>query len=129
MPLADYKNPTGEGYIDPDGSWAENATDLLQCGFLHMCGCGTPEDNLRYVHGGLLYIENYFENVEKKEPTHTQSFFYYWADREGFTEHGIGLPGWLTDKGKHLLALLHEWICTEIATDIVEEITEKEHHE
>lgn len=34
-------------------------------------------------------------------------FFWYWADEKGLIEHGGSVPGWLTDKGRMVLELLH----------------------
>lgn len=35
-------------------------------------------------------------------------FFFYWASDRQLTEHGGAVPGWLTEKGKTLLADLKE---------------------
>ena len=131
MPLSDYACAKG-GYTDPDGCcWSEDATSLLQCGIIRMCGCGDPESNLRYIQRGLeivairadCFVNGHIDwnaltlsatDMRARENSHfcsdvAKDFFYYWADKEGYTEHGTALPGWLTDKGKHLLDLLQEW--------------------
>ncbi len=115
----------GGGFEDSDGLYHEDATDLIQCGLLGLCGCGGPEDNLSYILAGLALIDEqipdlkgaldeWWEGHKARIADHFKSpegeyFFYYWADKEGLTDHGGSVPGWLTDKGRALLSLLREW--------------------
>jgi hypothetical protein len=107
----------GGGYKDPEGCWHEDATSLLQAGLLRFCGCGRAEDNLRYILRGLEMVATYAtgtpdyseRSCEVFGASEAEYFFYYWADKEGLTEHGGTVPGWLTEKGKTLLAMLREW--------------------
>ena len=125
--LDDYKtdpeNPTD--FIDADGCCHDDPGDLLQTALLRFCGCGSPEDNLIYVLGGMTLAEEkgpdgyeafsaWWHDKEKREIAHFGSeaaarFFHYWLDKEHLTEHGSALPGWLSKRGKSLLVLLREW--------------------
>ncbi len=110
----------GGGYEDAAGCWYEDAESLVQCGVLGMCGCGSPEANLRYVYEGLKLVcesrgntpftEWFNDHCARSLALHggelPMSFFHYWLDKEGYVEHGGCLPGWLTVKGEELLALL-----------------------
>ena len=121
MGLADYKSGDGYSYKD---CWHDDAESLIQVGILGFCGCGDPEGNLRYVLGGLRLIDEQCPESEAHGmwyPGHADrvrtyfvsaaaaDFFYYWCDEKGLTEHGVGIPGWLTDEGHELLSLLEEW--------------------
>jgi hypothetical protein len=121
--LAEYK--TDFGYEDEKCAYYEDAFGLLQCGILGFCGCGAGEENLLYVLRGLELIDEKGpasheewriwwdgHNARVKEHFKTseaQYFFFYWCDKEDFTEHGGSVPGWLTDKGHNVLAMLREW--------------------
>jgi len=124
--LADYI-VNGE-FVDGAGCFHATAGDLLQAGLLGFCCCGMPDENLRYVLGGLELIESlrsspqgkvewsaWWEEHKARELRHFGSeraayFFYYWcSDPAKLTEHGSGVPGWLTEKGKAMLDLLREW--------------------
>ena len=128
-----YKNNNG-GYSDgPDNVHHDSATDLLQCGILGFCGCGRPEENLLYVLGGLELIEElhtslrehdawevWWPEYKARELAHFGNenaayFFCYWCAEQPaeLTEHGGSVPGWLTAKGRELLALLREWKATQ----------------
>lgn len=117
-----------DGGYEYEGVYYQSSEDLLQTGFLGFCGCGSPDDNLMYVLGGLSLINEtykkdkddryafsvWYEDHQKKVNDHFKSrdgayFFYYWADKEGYTDHGGSVPGWLTDKGEELLEILIEW--------------------
>jgi hypothetical protein len=120
--LEDYASERG-GYKDSNDCWHEDTTDLIQNGILGFCACGGPEENLAYILGGLELIDErheaeaagwdwkaweakcvqHFGNIE------AAYFFWYWADKERLTEHGGSVPGWLDERGHHLLGLLREW--------------------
>lgn len=119
--LADYKKDDG---FEHKGLHHQDATDLLQVGFLGFCLCGRPEDNLQFVLDGMEFFaekrpehtgwDAWWEDYQPRVKAHfksdeTEYFFYYWLDKEGFTEHGGGVPGWLTSKGEEVLGLLREW--------------------
>ena len=119
--LADYAKDGG--YEDSDGCWHEDVESFLQSGILGFCGCGMPEDNLLYVLRGLELIDEKRPDVggnawyvghrarltEHFKTSGAEYFFFYWCDKQGFTEHGGSVPGWLTPDGDTLLALLREW--------------------
>ena len=99
MRLSDARK--GGDYIDPDGcSWRTPE------GFLHgyvmgFCCCGQPEMVLAYVRDVLRDIKNQSCPDKDSAPTY---LVWYWLDSKDFTEHGGSVPGWLTDKGRDLLA-------------------------
>jgi len=110
-----FKN--GE-YITPDECHYDNEEELLQCGVFGFCGCGLPEDNLKYIRDGLHHINNLRLQVHTKKCTFenwkkdgieifgnksAEYFFYYWADTQELSEHGGSVPGWLTEKGEQIL--------------------------
>ena len=112
------------GWVDPEGCHWDGPIDYLQGYLLGFCCCGCPEENLAFVHDGLAHINALTEESSVgrcKEwdefyakwrangraifgNEQARYFFFYWADKEGLTEHGGSVPGWLTDKGKTLLA-------------------------
>ena len=115
------------GYEDEDGCFYESALDLYQSHFFGFCGCGCNDDNIRYIRDGLSYIDSlmivgpenraarniWWEEMQMKGEEifgnqQAKYFFYYWADKEGLTEHGGSVPGWLTEKGKMVLQDLNE---------------------
>lgn len=82
------------------------------------CGCGQPWKVVKFIQDGLQHILNLQLDVWEDKKTYKQwelegesifadnggdYFFYYWADKEGLTEHGGSVPGWLNDNGAKLL--------------------------
>lgn len=115
----------------PDGGYFlwkdchyETLAEIVGIGMLGFCGCGAPEENLRYVLGGLELMNEerpgwphdtmanfhtWYEGHKARCLAHFGSeraeyFFYYWCDEKKFSEHGGSVPGWLTDSGLQLLA-------------------------
>ena len=122
MHIDKFERPDG-GYAGDDGCDYETAEDLLQCGLLGFCGCGDPVGNLLFVKSGLAHINKrqphgmdfsrwykarIAEGREIFGNEQSRYFFFYWCDKEGLTEHGGCVPGWLTNKGKELLEDLVE---------------------
>ena len=112
-----FKNGESGTYIDDTGCHYENAEDFYQTSVFGFCGCGRPEDNLQFILDGLKHIlssdrEDYdtwlqdglriFGNEESRQ------FFFYWADKQGLTEHGGAIPGWLTEEGEAVMSDLME---------------------
>ena len=110
-------------YIDEDGCHHDTAIDFIQCHIFKFCGCGRPEENLKYVCEALDIIAersditgNYEEKCAKshqraKELYKTDAaeyFMWYWLETVGLTEHGGSVPGWLTGEGWDVLADLKE---------------------
>jgi len=125
MKLEDFEQP--DGWYKYEGCDYETSEDLLQTGILGFCGCGCAEENLKHVRGGLECILALQEKVWTKKLTwdewnkqalaHFGSeggkyFFFYWAAEKDFTEHGGAVPGWLSEKGKDVLAMLREELTT-----------------
>lgn len=123
MKLSDYAS--GDRFVR-DGCHYDSAEDLVS-GMLGFCGCGAPDLALDYVGAGLDLVaqrmalwesqdghaETRFKATEARELEHfgtdgARYFFWYWADGEGFLEHGSLVPGWLTERGKQMLALIGE---------------------
>lgn len=108
-----------------DGCSYNGLEEVLINGVVGFCGCGRPDDALKYIHDGLRLIDdlelavsesNSFERnssyddwryeVEKHfKSSEAEYFFYYVMDVLGLTEHGGSVPGWLSDKGKAFLSL------------------------
>lgn len=120
--LGCQRDPDG-GFTDTRGMYCDRLEDLLQNGIFGFCMCGCPEENLEYIRAGLDHIEklrnaprpwsrDWYEEHRKESVdlfgnSEAEYFFYYWADKEEYTEHGSSVPGWLTDKGMALLNLLN----------------------
>ena len=121
---------TLEPFASKDGEYVyegcnyQSAEELIQCGMLGFCGCGIPDENLRYVLGGLELINEtpqggrdfsaWLADNKRRALDHfggerARYFFYYWADKEELAEHGGSVPGWLTEKGERLLYALRAW--------------------
>mgnify|MGYP000638547994 CR=1 FL=1 len=96
-----------EGCIvgDQDECTYESLADFIQTGILGFCGCGCEEMNLAYIRDMLTSIDD--DSHWKRERAAEVQFFFYWADKEGLTEHGVGIPGWLDERGRTLLDLLN----------------------
>jgi hypothetical protein len=102
--IEQYKQEDG-WYQSPDlgGCDYETAGALLQSGIFGFCMCGSPDENLLYIAGGLEIISEWtglitFDEWEKKLLSHfgnrgAADFFFYWADKEGYSEHGGCIPG------------------------------------
>lgn len=115
-------------YIDDDAEPCSysDLTSFIMSGFFNFCGCGCPEDSLKFIKDGLAHIQNRTKKIQEnhgekfkltwdelqKEQTFifgssgAAYFFYYWCDKEELTEHGGSVPGWLTTKGEVVLNLL-----------------------
>ena len=108
----------GEGYKDDDGAHHGAVDSLLQSGILGFCMCGDPDENLDFIRAGLEHIDRYttqpYEDWNRDKLAlfgndGIARFFWYWADKEGLTDHGSSVPGWLEPNGRELLALLREY--------------------
>lgn len=128
--LATLKFENGE-YYDPSrsvqdiplclGNWKNAIGDVL--GF---CGCGSPETALLYVlkilrvldekgpdswgpGGKDAWNEWYAAHRARLDGVFhgdagAEYLAYYLLDNKNLTEHGGSVPGWLTGKGKDILA-------------------------
>jgi len=125
MHIDKYKQEDGS-FVDSEGCHHDDAESFLQCHVLGFCGCGLPEDSLRYVRDCLRHVAN-LQLVHEKKSTHKKGdewdvayqawdkagkelmgkaeyFTRYVLDQKELTEHGGSVGGaWLSTKGKELL--------------------------
>lgn len=86
---------------------------------LCLCGCGRPEDILRYITEALrAYREvldtDWSEEARKKAELFTDGILREWTahimDSAGLLDHGTGIHGaWITDKGREFLLALEKY--------------------
>lgn len=105
------------GYIYLDDCSYDTDISLIGSGILGFCGCGDPEEAIKYVHKGLQLVnikkDIHFTEWEKelnKVFTDLGSIYFMWyfLNNKELTEHGSCVPGWLTTKGEELLSDLNE---------------------
>ena len=89
-------------YKDADGCSYKSKSEYLQSEILGFCGCGDPNTV-------MLYVRDYLISLSKNEYGDYSDipymFLAYWADHNGFTEHGTTVRcSWLTERGQELLA-------------------------
>ena len=115
MHIDKYKQPDG-WYKDEDGTDYETAVDFLSSK-LDFCGCGMPEQAIKYVARVLRLIYDHTERDSGTEGVVAWSkesydrmcsfaktdgeryFVWYVLDSKELIEHGGSVPGWLTGKG------------------------------
>ncbi|TXH49494.1 MAG: hypothetical protein E6Q97_22605 [Desulfurellales bacterium] len=128
MTIDKYKQEDG-AYVDPSGCHWHDAESFLQGYVLGFCCCGSPSTNLAYVRDCLLNVaklcdirdrtegrgqqweKEYHEWEEERSKLmgNARYFTLYVLDQKGFIEHGGSVGGgWLTDKGKDMLADLED---------------------
>lgn len=113
----------GNGYYDQEGCYYEDAESFIATGILGFCGCGMPDDAVEYVRKALQLIDDLTQLVYEEKLTIEQwkerekliftdygaeYFMWYFLDNKKLTEHGVSVPGWLTEKGTELLSDLIE---------------------
>jgi hypothetical protein len=107
-----------------EGSHYECVADAIAIGILGMCGCGRPQDALLFVLAGLeLSAEKRPDGYDEHRAWWSDwdvrckaffgssggaYFFWYAMTDKGIMEHGGSVPGWLSGKGKLLVAALRE---------------------
>jgi hypothetical protein len=98
------RDADGEGWhIAGDNCYYPDRVDLIHTGILGHCGCGCPELILKTLLHKLRDLNN-LRNTD----TPDQWLWLYTIDRAELTEHGVGLPGWLSERGQAVLKLLEE---------------------
>jgi hypothetical protein len=102
MDISDVLTTDGEWYVDKNGVYHESVEDYIGT-LLQFCSCGDPRGALLYVYDTLKEIHNRTYTYNMSEATY---FTYYMLTHIGILDHGTSVPGWLTDKGKVVLALL-----------------------
>lgn len=73
------------------------------------CGCGDPDAVAELLREVLIRVRDgkWRDGLEDLLPTDGVMFSYLgWLNHIGLLDHGTGMPGWLTDKGKEILAAL-----------------------
>jgi hypothetical protein len=107
-------------YVYPslDGCHYDTETDLIMTGLFGFCGCGLPDECMRYIAGCLRGIadlsaanekndgkwDHYYKLVQEYEPNDGARYLlWYVLDNAELTEHGCGVPGWPTEKGLEVL--------------------------
>jgi len=107
MKIKKIENGGYFNWLDEDtGVHYQEKCDILWVGELGFCGCGDPEETLRN-------IREIFKAVKRRGATLRDDKLYYfvcyWADKEGYFEHGTSVFGsWLTDKGEKLLEKINK---------------------
>lgn len=108
--------------VGPDGWDYDNLGDYIMTGLLGFCGCGMPEEALKWLRDCLSDVEHR-SNVEWKQeppvyqgriharmeplPRGVEYLLWYWMDSLQLIEHGGSVGGsWLTERGTHLLRRL-----------------------
>lgn len=88
-------------WLSESGCSFDTRAQFLQTEVLGFCGCGSPDEVMKYVRQMLLKIDRKDWGLYEDLP---YMFFVYWADDKGFVGHGttVRCP-WLTDKGRELL--------------------------
>ena len=101
MNIDKFKQPDGS-YFDENEIYYRDAIEFIM-GMLDFCGCGNPEQSLKYILKALIYIND--KETELPFSSDGEKYFvYYVLDKLELTEHGCSVPGWLTEKGEELLA-------------------------
>ncbi len=126
-----FKQPDG-CYIDANEVHHSSAEDYL-CAQLGFCGCGMPNEALKFTRDALQLIEDLHTLNHRPEcdertiwekhyddwnakvaqllPTNGHEYFvWYFFDAKRLTEHGGSVPGWLTAAGRTMLQDLNAWI-------------------
>jgi hypothetical protein len=104
-----------ERWEDKDGTTWEEKKDYLQVSVLGFCSCGDPDEVMGYVYDMLRNVADCVahngKGIEVEYEDLPSMFFLYWANKQGFLEHGTTARcSWLTDLGKQLLADIEECI-------------------
>lgn len=95
------------GYFTADNIYCgETPQEFIQTSVFGHCCCGNVDDSLQYVKSLLEKISRGEWRRDSSSPA--ESYVVYSLDKLGLLEHGCALPGWLTTKGKELLADLTE---------------------
>lgn len=118
MHIDRYKQPDG-WYKDEEGTDHETEIDFL-CSRLGFCGCGMPEQAIKYAAHVLRLIyehtesdtggdviawskESYDKMCSFAKTGGERYFVWYVLDSKGLIEHGGSVPGWLTGDGKEFM--------------------------
>lgn len=113
----------GEFWVDEAGCQYQDVESFIEMGLFDFCGCGQPDAVREYVRQSLQLVNDlkqlvwenkmtYYEWNKRKsdlfKTDEAEFFMWYWLDNKGYTEHGGGMPGWLTVDGEEILSDLDE---------------------
>jgi len=118
MHIDKYKR--GDVYIDARGQEYDKPEAFIVEGLLGFCGCGMPDQCLRYINKCLSHINELraYDHTDRTKwsvwyPAWVKRgdafmgagscFTWYVLDERGLLEHGGNVPGWLTPLGEELL--------------------------
>jgi hypothetical protein len=113
MDIADVLTADGEWYVDKKGVYYDTVEEYIGS-LLQFCGCGDPRGALAYTYAVLRDIDNstYLHNMSEG----VDYFTCYMLTHIGILDHGTSVPGWLTDKGRLVLALLEKVLHNDTTT-------------
>lgn len=111
------------GVTDSEGTyWQDGLESFIQGKVFGFCCCGNPELMIEYVLEAMELLEWHsntephpsYEEYKKRldiifADRRTEILMWYWLDSKEWTEHGGGVPGWLTPEGYKVMALLRKW--------------------
>ena len=110
-------------YLDNDGC-SHPSKESFICHLLGFCGCGLPSAALDYIYGAMEIMGRFDSNKSTEEwvAIHDELdkyfnsvgeayFVYYFLNswKNKLAEHGGSVPGWLTEYGHEVLAMLDEY--------------------
>lgn len=117
-----YESGRAGGYYEILGPLSRRSLgdpiSYYQCDVLGGCGCGCPDENVRYVRDALALVAEkcpdgadwkiwYAEHRKKTDALFgnqaAEYFMWYWLAENELTEHGGSVPGWLEQRGQDLL--------------------------
>lgn len=105
MDIADVLTMDGEWYVAKNGVYYDTVEEYIGS-LLQFCSCGDPRGALAYTYAVLKDIDDgtYLHNTSWG----VDYFTYYMLTHIGILDHGTSVPGWLTEKGRLVLALLEK---------------------
>jgi hypothetical protein len=111
--LATLKRGPDGGYVDADDVYFETA-EIALCDVFGFCGCGAPDLALDFMCKVLDWIDSRSDLAYETWRANEDELFHenpgikytilYMLNDKNLTEHGSGVPGWLTDLGHAVLA-------------------------
>ena len=114
-------------YTDREGIYWDDLESYLNINYLKGCGCGRPQDNLKFIYDLLVIYKNFHESphldFKKKWEEYRNAlqshitdnwkqvaqFILYILDDLKIMEHGSSVPGWISDQ-TDFFALLERYM-------------------
>lgn len=119
----------GDSYVTASGCYYDgnDAEALLAIEVFGFCGCGCPDEALKFMHAALHLVADMhptdgaaFDDWWPKHRARADALFhgdggieyftYYHLAERKLTEHGSSVPGWLTELGRSVLVDLDEYV-------------------